>query len=94
MKNAVTEFIKRRFPDDCSWTTGNCYFFAVILKARFPKGEIYYDVVDGHFVFKLNGTFYDHTGLIFVSTSNIVLWDKFKEYDEGRYKAIVRGCIK
>lgn len=94
MKNTVTEFIKRRFPDDCSWTTGNCYFFAVILKARFPKGEIYYDVIDGHFVFKLNDTFYDHTGLIFVNTSDIVLWDKFKEYDEGRYKAIVRGCIK
>ena len=29
--NQVEEFIQRRFPVDCNWTNGNCYYFAVIL---------------------------------------------------------------
>ena len=88
----VKAFIKRRFPDDCSWTTGNCYYFAIILKARF-SGAIFYDVVDGHFVVRIDSSFYDHTGLAPVSKDNLVEWDKFEEYDKERYWAIVRDCI-
>lgn len=40
--NEVTEFIHRRFPDDCNWTSGNCYYFAVILQARFGGEKLYY----------------------------------------------------
>ena len=57
MREQVLEFIYRRFPDDCHWTDGNCYYFACILKARFEEGEIWYDAVDGHFVFKLEDLF-------------------------------------
>ena len=47
----IEEFINRRFPIDCNWTTGNCFFFAKILEAAFPGGKILYDVTNGHFVY-------------------------------------------
>jgi len=33
-------------------------YFAIILKDRFPDGEIYYDVWNGHFIFKLEDIYY------------------------------------
>ena len=93
--NEVTEFIGRRFSEDCSWTTRNCYYFAIILKARFPEGDIFYDTIDGHFLFKWNGKYYDHEGVVTPDKEEAVIeWDKFKEYDENRYKAVVEGCIR
>lgn len=61
LPDPVIEFINRRFPKelDCNWRNGNCYFFAIILKARFPKGRIMYDVIDGHFLFNINRKYYD-----------------------------------
>jgi len=47
--NTVLEFIHRRFPQDSNWLTGNCYHFALILSSVF-NGDIFYDVVAGHFV--------------------------------------------
>lgn len=38
--NKIEEFINRRFPNDCNWLSGNCYYFAIILKDRFPEGNI------------------------------------------------------
>lgn len=48
-KDKVLEFIERRFPTDSRWMNGNCYFFALILKDVFG-GEIFYEVIAGHFV--------------------------------------------
>ena len=62
MENKILDFIHRHFPTDCRWLNGNCYYFAKILQDRFPEGEIYYDVVWGHFVYKIEGRFYDWTG--------------------------------
>lgn len=93
----VEEFIRRRFPDDCRWLTGNCYYFAVILKDRFPEGEIYYDVIDGHFLFKLGIGFYDYEGHAYYdaypTNKDFVPWDKFDEYDPIQKEVIVRDCI-
>lgn len=58
----VEEFIRRRFEEDYNWTTGRCYFFAIILKDIFPGGKIFYDPVEGHFIYRLSGKFYDWTG--------------------------------
>ena len=57
----VLEFIYRRFPKDSDWVNGNCYYFSLILQDRFPGGEIYYDVIDGHFLYCYNGKYYDLT---------------------------------
>jgi hypothetical protein len=91
-REEVIDFIKRRFKKDCDWTCGNCYYFAVILKARFPKGTIYYDVVDGHFVFAYQGELYDYTGVIH-KTMRLVEWNKFDDYDSNQKQVIVRDCI-
>lgn len=90
--NEILEFIKRRFSTDCNWTTGNCYYFAVILLSRFPTGVIYYDVIYGHFVFKYKNHYYDWTGEI-VPKGYLVEWDKFEEYDLLQKQTIVRDCL-
>lgn len=92
MKNEVLEFIRRRFEKDCNWTTGNCYYFAIILKDRFPEGEVYYDVIYGHFVFQYRNQYYDWNGIV-KSVGYLVGWDKFDEYDFLQKEVIVRDCI-
>lgn len=89
----VLEFINRRFQKDCDWLNGNCYYFAIILKDRFPEGEIYYDVIDGHFLFKHSYNFYDATGLVF-DYGKPIQWNTFSHYDENQYKRVVQDCIK
>lgn len=90
--NPILEFIQRRFEKDCNWINGNCYYFANILKTRFPDGQIYYDVIYGHFVFKYQDGYYDWTGII-EPDGYLVEWDKFEEYDSLLKQRIVRDCI-
>lgn len=93
MNNEVLEFIKRRFNNNyCKWTDGNCYYFAVILKDRFPDGKIYYNTLQGHFVFHHNGIYYDWNG-IFDDTQHNIAWDTFEEYDSMVKTRIIRDCL-
>ena len=87
----VLEFIKRRFPQDCRWLDGNCYYFALILYDRF-EGEIFYDVVLGHFVFKYKDKYYDWNG-INTECKNLYSWLDFQRYDELLFKRVIRDCI-
>lgn len=94
MREDVIEFIKRRFPNDSNWLNGNCYFFATILKSRFPEGIIYYDVIVGHFVTEIDGVKYDWSGVVDESSENCyVEWDSFDEYDVKQKQSIIDGCI-
>ncbi|MCM1500759.1 MAG: hypothetical protein NC124_20060 [Clostridium sp.] len=91
-KDEVLDFIHRRFQIDCNWLNGNCYYFSLILKDRFPKGSIFYNVASGHFVFFYGGNYYDWTGS--VSTDEyMVTWDDFDEYDPMQKERIVRDCL-
>ena len=92
MQDEVLEFIQRRFKDDCKWTDGNCYYFAIILKYRFPEGKIFYDVTWGHFIFEYLGQFYDWTGIKNPDTY-LVEWDKFEKYDSLQKERIIRDAI-
>lgn len=94
-QDIVLEFIERRFSNDCNWTTGNCYYFALILKDRFPKGKVFYDVIYGHFVFEYCEKLYDWTGISNISSVDGVLieWEKFDEYDSLLKERIVRDCV-
>lgn len=93
MNNEVLEFIKRRFSNDCKWTTGNCYYFALILKDRFPNGKIFYDVREGHFIYKYGEEYYDWLGIYKSKEDYLVPWDLFEMYDSSQKKVIVRDCI-
>lgn len=91
MEEKITEFIHRRFPQDCNWTNKNCYFFAVILQSAFG-GDIYYDVVKGHFVLQLEGNLYDWTGKV-NDCDILVKWKDFERYDKLQKERIIRDCI-
>ena len=92
MKDKVLEFIKRRFEKDCNWVNGNCYYFAIILKDRFSKGKIYYDVIYGHFIFLYGEKYYDWHGVV-KPKGRLVEWDKFDEYDHLQKNIVIRDCI-
>ena len=91
-QNEILEFISRRFQKDCEWVTGNCYYFSLILKDRFPEGLIYYDVINGHFIFEYEDYYYDWTGNI-IPNGYLVEWDRFDEYDSNQKQVIIRDCI-
>lgn len=93
MNNEVLEFIKRRFKNDCNWTDGNCYYFTLILKDRFPEGMIFYDVREGHFVFEYHEKYYDWNGIIKCKADYLVPWHLFDKYDSIQKEVIVRDCI-
>lgn len=88
----VLGFIQHRFTKDCDWVSGNCYYFALILKDRFPGGIVYYDVIDGHFVYLYKGKYYDWTGIV-EPEGCLVEWDKFAEYDHIQKNRIVEDCL-
>ena len=95
MNNEVLEFIKRRFKNDCNWISGNCYYFAIILKERFPNAIIIYDVIDGHFITNIDNHYYDWTGEIKLNSNNTYIeWDKMDKYDLNVKQRIIRDCIK
>ena len=88
----ILEFIKRRFKIDCNWISGNCYYFSIILKDRFPEGKIFYDVIYGHFVFLYNEKYYDWTGCI-NPKGYLVDWDNFDKYDCLQKERIIQDCL-
>lgn len=99
----ILEFIKR-FPindeDVDQWMGRNDYYFARILKSRF-KGEIWYDLVNSHFLFRYFDDFYDWTGLRAEydfgepsTMENMVKWSSYKKIDSSHYNRIVRDVIE
>lgn len=100
--NDILNFITR-FPindeDIDQWMGHNDYYFARILKTRF-KGEIWYDLVNCHFLFRYFDEFYDWTGWRNEynfskpeTMNNMIKWSNLKEYDRSRYDRIVRDVI-
>ena len=94
MNDEVLEFIMRRFPVDCYWLNGNCYYFALILHERFPQSEILYDTIEGHFVIRYKNTFYDWHGIYIPEDySALVKWENYKNIDASHYERIIRDTI-
>lgn len=89
--DVVLEFINRRFKEDCHWTDGNCYYFALILSRRFG-GTICYDQIDGHFSTLIYGKYYDFTGIIEPS-KEVMSLDYIRDHDSSLYFRLIDDCI-
>lgn len=78
---------------EVAFTQGNCYHFSLILNSLY-EGEIYYDQVICHFMFKVDGEFYDITGKIPIDNiENATNWESLKSDDKLHCKHIKRDCI-
>lgn len=91
----VLDFIERRFPSEDKWIDGNCYYFTIILKARFPQAIIYYDTLHGHFFVSIDNINYDWAGLYYstIHPTYHIKWDEMDNYDPLVKERIVRDCI-
>lgn len=94
----IEEFIKRRFATDCNWTSGNCYYFAVILKERFKHLEIVYLTILGHFMAQdpWTGFLYDFNGKHDSKDIEDGIWalSTIENIDPPFYARIIRDCVK
>lgn len=92
----IVEFIHRRFKTDCNWIEGNCYYFAVILKERFPELEIIYCPIQGHFMVMdlVTRVTYDWAGAHSAAEQPYYLWDNLKDTEPELYKRIVYDCTR
>lgn len=94
LNDNVLDFIANRFKIDCDWTSGNCFYFAKILETRFPGGSIYYDVINGHFIYRYKGNYYDYNGVVEMNGRKLIAWDTFKNYDINVYRRVLKDCIE
>ena len=74
---------------------GDCYYFAIILKERFPEAIIKYMVIKNHFIADIDGRLYDIRGDItdIINEDYIIEWSDMELYDELVYQRIIRDCI-
>lgn len=78
-----------------TFTTGCCYWFAYILKGRFPEAELIYLPVTGHFASRIGGRLYDATGdvtEVFADEMQIP-WDGMDAFDSNVRKSVERDVI-
>lgn len=84
------KFIHKKELED-TFTSGNCYYFALILKDHFD-GEIYYLPIENHFICKVESNYYDITGIASMNEKPYK-WSEYKNLDSRHYNRIVRDCI-
>lgn len=85
-ESEIAKFIKERFPVDCDWNGKNSYYFAVMLKEKFPAGKILYNLRTKAFCF-CNEGIYTYSGK---SNENYSRKD-FLEYDEYSQKKGIKN---
>lgn len=91
-ESKILDFIKRRFPNDNNFLCQNCYWFSAILHHRFPRSEIWYDSIEGHFLCKIGNKYYDWTGEVKPKNELIQLW-KIQAKDPVWFDRLKRDCI-
>lgn len=89
--NKIEEFISL-FGKDERYMNGLCYWFAYILKGRFPNGDIWYDPIEVHFYYVLDNVAYDVMGKTALPNKSIK-WDEYQTYDTLDYQRVVKYCI-
>ena len=89
--NEIQQFIAL-FDNDERYLSGLCYWFAYILKGRFPEGEIYYDPIMNHFYFVHGDDVFDVRGRVELPPK-AMKWDEYRDFDVLDYQRVVRDCI-
>lgn len=74
-------------------TNGLCYHFSLILQDLYRGGEIYYEQMVGHFVYKYGDHFYDITGEVNFTNSQLVKWSDMSKYDYSLYLRLLSDCV-
>ena len=74
------------------YLNGLCYWFAYILKGRFPNGEIWYDQIINHFYFVLDNAAFDIRGQVALPKT-AMRWNEYETYDFLDYQRVVKYCI-
>ena len=75
-----------------TFTSGCCYWFAIILMTRFKdeNAVLMYDQIDNHFGVKINSRIYDING----DVTNDYNWEEWDKIDDPSLKNIIeRDCI-
>ena len=92
----ILDFIRQfQEPDTIKvFSNGMCYWFAEILKTRFPGGIILYNDTVNHYSYYYDGIQYDIKGVhSILAYSGETAWDNFKELDELHTCRLYRDCI-
>lgn len=89
--NKIEEFISL-FNNDDKFMNGLCYWFAYMLKGRFPNGEIWYNQIENHFYFVVNNKAFDVRGEVELP-STAIRWSEYANYDELDYQRVVKYCV-
>lgn len=100
MKEKILEFIKRRFPSEDRWMSGNCWWFATILvafaSAYYYELKVVYDPIVGHFYAydTQENVYYDWQGAHhIVQDSEFIALDKLVKEDPLWGQRLIRDCI-
>ena len=93
MSGEVARFLSRFHTGtvDEVFTSGCCYWFAVILHVRFPESCIVYDPVDNHFAVRIEDRVFDITGDVTDASDEWIPWDSYADIPHRR--RIIRDCI-
>lgn len=89
--NEIERFI-RLFDNDQKFINGLCFWFAYILKGRFPNGEIWYDQIENHFYFVIKNKAYDVSGSVQLPIT-AMRWSDYEAFDYLDYNRVIKYCI-
>ena len=71
---------------------GSCMNFHFILKHHYPQAELYYSILHGHVITKIDGQFYDITGQV---TRDLEEYQPLKTlYSEKRYRRSIQQMLE
>lgn len=92
-KNSVSieQFIAL-FNADEKYMNGLCYWFAYILKGRFPEGDVWYEPIMNHFYFVIDDAAFDVRGQVELP-GTAIRWDEYENFDPLHYQRVVKYCI-
>ena len=83
-----------------NFTSGNCYWFALILYERFVHNvlyseiEIMYNQIDGHFACRIKDNIYDITGKIDSKEyNNYGSWMQLQYTDPSLWRRVYFDCV-